>query len=221
MNLRAYRTFQALILAGLGVYLLALIIEGEILLFASQRLGLLVVLAAVSLVLLAQFVLSERPAAPPAAEEEGVQPGAGAQFSRDAGARAGWRLWLLALPLLVGLLAPLHNHGSSGLWARGVYPTAGLLANAANAAAGRRIPPQQRSVLDWLRVWQAADGPVSSEGQPADITGFVYHDPRLGANRFLIGREVIAAAAADAAALGLVVEWPQAGGLADGQWLRG
>lgn len=214
MNLRSYRTFQALILAGLGIYLLSETLEGGILLFVNQRFILLVVLAALSLILLAQLVLRERPAVPTeAGGENAVTPS-------DPQSREGWRLWLVALPLLVGLLVPERLPGSSALWSRGVAASAGLLANDAEAALAMQIPPQQRSVLDWIRVWYVKDNQRLSEGQPVDITGFVYRDSRLGENQFLVSRYVITGSAADAAALGLVVDWPQAAGLSNGQWVR-
>jgi uncharacterized repeat protein (TIGR03943 family) len=70
------------------------------------------------------------------------------------------------------------------------------------------LPPAQRTVLDWIRLY-GADRPARAHGQPADVTGFVYHDPRLQPGQFMVGRFTIACCVADAMALGMVVDWPE------------
>lgn len=102
MSLRAYRTFQALILGGLGVFLFSRVMDGGILLYINQRLVILEFLAALALILMAQFILRERPTIP----AEGVRTDSGEAWRQDS--RKVWFLWLLALPLLVGLLVPEH-----------------------------------------------------------------------------------------------------------------
>lgn len=100
MSLRTYRTYQALILGGLGVYLFSKVLDGGILLYINQRLVILEFLAALALILMAQFILRERPTIP----EEGVRADSGEAWRQNS--RQVWFLWLLALALLVGLLAP-------------------------------------------------------------------------------------------------------------------
>jgi putative membrane protein len=52
------------------------------------------------------------------------------------------------------------------------------------------------------------------------VIGFVYHDPRLKANQFLIGRYTIACCVADATAIGIWVNWDDAASLVNNQWVR-
>lgn len=214
MNLRAYRTFQALILVGLGVYLLIKVLDGRILLYIGQRFVVLVLLAALAMIILAQLVLRARPA--PQAEETHDDHLAGHQHDDQ---RKGWVIWLVALPLLVGLLVPERPLGASALQSRGVNFTSGISARSSiGQAVG--LPPAQRSVLDWIRVYEESEDPAALEGQPADVTGFVYHDVRLGKDKFMVGRFTIACCVADAMALGMIIDWPQSAELPDNQWVR-
>ncbi len=100
MSLGSYRTFQALIMAGSGLGLLLLVLDGHVLDYIHPSLGILVFIAALALIILAQFVLRERPS-----EAESGQ--------HESGDRPAWGLWLAALPLLVGLLIP-DPHFASG-----------------------------------------------------------------------------------------------------------
>jgi uncharacterized repeat protein (TIGR03943 family) len=205
MSLRAYRTFQALILAVLGIYLLSKVYDGRILLYINQRFVLLVLLAALGLIALAQVVLRERPAV-------------GSQAVEKPAGRPGWTLWLIALPILVGLLVPERPLGASAISNRGINTGAGLTASPGSSAIEAvEIPSTQRSVLDWIRIFNAGQ---STQGEMADVVGFVYHDGRLAANQFLVGRFSIACCVADAVALGMVVSWPDAVSLPDNRWVR-
>lgn len=205
MNLRAYRTFQAMILAALGIYLLSKVYDGRILLYINQRFVILVLLAAFGLLALAQVVLHER-------------PDVGSQAAEQPAGRPGWALWLVVLPLLAGLLVPARPLGVSALANRGINTGAGLTARAGSGALNAiAIPSTQRSVLDWIRI--SNDGNLAP-GEMADVVGFVYHDGRLPENQFLVGRFSIACCVADAVALGMVVSWPDAAGLPDNRWVR-
>jgi uncharacterized repeat protein (TIGR03943 family) len=216
MSLRAYRTFQALILAGLGVYLLAKVMDGRILFYINQRFVFLVLLAALALLFLGQLLLRERPAPPKdlSALEMTLQP-----EEWGAGASLGWKLWLVALPLFIGILVPEQAIGASALRTRGVNTSAGLLAGRGSSDPAQ-IPAEQRSILDWLTITESATDYQPFSGQSADVTGFIYHDPRLAENQVLVGRFTITCCVADAVAIGMVVNWRQAEGLAENQWVR-
>jgi len=61
MSTRTYRTFQALIFGALGIFLLARILEGKILLYINQRFVFLVLAGALGFMLIAQVLLASRP----------------------------------------------------------------------------------------------------------------------------------------------------------------
>ena len=215
VDLRAYRTYQALILGGLGVFLLAKIGDGRILLYINQRFVVLVLAAALGLLLLGQAALSARPRDPnggPSLEE----PGAGEQTRTEE--RSAWGLWLLALPLLVGMLVPQRPLGASAATLRGFSTS--VLAGGSTSASALEIPSPQRNVLDWLRAFEAVGDPSRFAGEVGDLVGFVYRDPRLGAGRFIAARFSVTCCVADATALGVEVSWPGVAGLAEGAWVR-
>lgn len=214
MNTRSYRTFQALILAALGIFLLAKVMDGRVLLYINQRFVLLVFFAAVGMIILAQLALRERPGA---ANMDAPPEHAGHSHA-EAGDRQGWVLWLVALPVLIGLLAPERPLGASALSSRGMNITSRIAPS--EVAQIIEVPSTQRSVLDWIRLFGDAEDPSIYEEQEADVTGFVYHDARLGENQFMAGRFTITCCVADAVALGMIVEWPAAASLPDNQWVR-
>lgn len=210
MRLRSYRALQALILAGLGFGLLVKVLDGRVLLYIHQRFVVLVLGAALAMMVLAQLVLRERLEA--CEDAVASEPHA-----------TGWGLWLTALPLLVGLLVPEQPLGASALDTRGIFTTTGqrALGGAAESAA---LPSTQRTILDWARIFgEAQEDPAAIQAytrQEADVSGFVTHDVRLAADQFLVGRFTISCCVADASALGMVVDWPDAASLPDNRWVR-
>lgn len=209
MSQRSFRTFQALLLGALGIFLFSKVMDGRVLLYINQRFVLLVLLGALVLIFLAQLVLRERPAQDMDELEEHHDHG------HEHDHRSGWGLFLLALPLLIGLLVPERPLGAQALSTRGVNVFA------VGGTSGRLgLPSEQRSILDWLR--EAADDPSGAAyaGQPADVTGFVFYDPRLGEDQFMIGRFTIACCVADASALGLAAQAAGAENLPANTWVR-
>lgn len=82
------------------------------------------------------------------------------------------------------------------------------------------LAPEARTVLDWLRAFDVAADPTQLDGAPADVIGFVYHDPRLEAGQFLVARFTVSCCVADAFVLGVAVDWPRADELESNGWVR-
>lgn len=212
MTKRSYRTFQALILAGLGIYLLSKVIDGRILLYINQRFVILILLASFVFLFLAQLAMRER------ISEDGVEGSHDHSLDGETNL-SGWVLWLLALPIIIGLFSPERPLSSNALQIRGINVSSSLsVQQGATDALG--IPSSQRSVLDWIRVVNQNPDGEGIIGEKADVTGFVYHDTRLGKNQFMVSRFSIACCVADAIAMGMVVNWPDASNLVDNQWVR-
>jgi putative membrane protein len=222
MNLRAYRTFQGLVLAALGLFLLSKLWDGSVLLYINQRFVWLVVFAAIGLVILSQVVLQNRP---PAEETEdtlndhaGHEHHAGHDHDDEHERVSGWNLWWLALPVLLGVLVPARPLGASALATRGITTNAPLTAQ--GNLVSLDLPAGERNVLDWNRTINYASDPEQYNGEAADVSGFVYHDPRLEEGQFLVGRFTITCCVADAFAIGMVVHWPDTEHLSDNVWVR-
>ena len=132
----------------------------------------------------------------------------------------GLALWWIALPLFIGLLFPAKAFDGSAALVRGMNTTAPSTANTSAGGGEVTLPPEQRTVLDWVRSFNNQENPSEINGQPADVTGFVYQDIRLQPGQFMVARFSLACCVADASAIGMVVDWPEAKSLSINQWVR-
>lgn len=217
MSARTQRALQALILAGLGLFLLQKFWSGTLYWYINDRFFGLVLGAAIGFLILARAVLPawRTAPAPPHPETAGHEHAHDHDHSHRPPA---WRLWIMALPMLLGLLVPARPLGSSALANKGLNTSAPVAA--AGGAQQVALPPQTRSVLDWVRAFNYADDPAAFTGEPADVIGFVYHDSSLGAGEFMVSRFTVTCCAADATGVGLRVQWPNAAALEGNAWVR-
>jgi uncharacterized repeat protein (TIGR03943 family) len=205
-----YRTLQALAFAFLGLFLLSRVWTGKVLLYINQRFVILVFLAGLGFIILAQVVISQR------------KPGIQTELTKDNAAPVGsrWNLFWVLLPVMVGLVIPARPLGTSALANRGINTRTPLTARIADSQIALSLAPTERSVLDWIRLYGSVENPEGHVGEAVDVTGFVYHDPRLPDDEFMVGRFTITCCVADALALGMVVSWPGVEGLKDNTWVR-
>ena len=221
------RVVQSAILAAIGLFVLDIIVTGRLSWYINQRYLLVTLAGALGLTALAVVNFLDRRAPahshePEEADEEEVLP-----IHPDDGDRPprhsaiGHWLWLVvALPALLGFLAPARPLGSTAVANKGVSSTAPLTAGGNTQPVKADIAPTDRTVLDWVRAYNFESDPSVFNGQAADVIGFVYHDTRLAAGQFMVVRFGITCCVADAAAIGMIVAWPQSAGLADNSWVR-
>lgn len=224
MSDRLYRALQSLVLVLLGLFLLNKIIAGSVFWYINARFLPLTVIGAVGLLWLARALLSEL-GEPEVPENRGVQVpeplqshGSAAAHPHAHGSPA--TLLILAAPFLLGVLVPARPLGASAIDNRGLSAVAPLRAASSDAPIQLEIAPTDRNVLDWVRAFNQAPDPSAYQGQPADLIGFVYHDPRLPPGQFLLGRFTLTCCVADAAAIGVIVAWPEADQLPTNAWVR-
>jgi uncharacterized repeat protein (TIGR03943 family) len=133
-----------------------------------------------------------------------------------------WSLVITAIPLLLGILVPAKPLAASVIESRGVSNE--VLIRFSGSDPGQelstRTPADQRTILDWIRLFNYSEDPTEFRGETADVIGFVYHDPRLEPNQFLISRLAITCCVADAFAIGMVVDWDQASEFPDNTWVH-
>ncbi len=216
MNQKSLRTFQSLALALLGLYLLSRVWTGKILLYINQRFVVLVFLAGLGFVILAQVLFSQRQEA--ANEEEAGHEHQHA-FNLNLG-QVKWNFWWIIFPVLIGFLIPSKPLGAEALSTRGVTTKAALSTRLQDSQDSLQVSPTQRTVLDWIRLFASEQDIHQFEGQPVDVTGFVFHDPTLADGEFMVGRFSITCCVADAFAIGMVVNKPDLTGLADNTWIE-
>lgn len=216
------RWTQVIIAGTLGVYLIATLISGTITNYIAVKFIWLTWLAAGMFLLLAGILALSL-----IARMLGRQPPAH-KHSHDhhhehaaQGTLSGWiSLGIVALPVIFGVLTP-----SKPLDSRAVdSPITNDFSSISGAADTARlnIAPQNRTILDWVSVFATADTPETLNGQPADVVGFVYRDASLlrQPDQFMVARFVMSCCAADAQAIGLVVQWDDAATLREDRWVR-
>ncbi|WP_322508883.1 TIGR03943 family putative permease subunit [Anaerolinea sp.] len=215
MKERATRSFQALVMAGLGVFLLYQVSSGGITFYIHQRFVWLVGIGALLLLVIAQTLFQSRVSDDGHLEHEHSE----AEEEYQHTSTPGWVLWLMILPVMMGILLPQRGLSASVIQNRGIQ-TAGTLSSTTQVVQVQEIPPEQRTILDWVRLFSQPDQRTRILGQPVDVIGFVYRDPRLPEGQFMVVRFTLTCCVADASALGLVVSWENADSLAENRWVR-
>lgn len=220
MNPRTYRRLQALLALALGFYFFHVISNGQLSFYINLRFAWLSVLGMLILFALGANMLDVlRRARNTSPDEDPGHIHSPEHDHADHSAASAWPLILLLLPLLIGFLVPARALGSEAAASRGVTFSGALAAGDVSPTL-LQAGPDQRSVLDWIRIFNTQANLEQYEGEIANVIGFIYRDPRLPANRFIASRFAVTCCVADAFALGMQVEWPENSGLAVDEWVQ-
>jgi len=198
-------TLKALVLVAMGLFLSSRIWSGKLFFYINERFFWLIVFAALGFVLV------------------GVSYHFRAGHAHD-GHPHGQFFWfglaLLALPIALGLLIPPRPLGAAAMTNRDVSIES--LTSAAAPEGGDILskPKGDKNVLDWIIEFRSAQSASAFAGEEATLVGFVYRDDRFGPEQFMVSRFVLSCCAADASPVGLIVQWPESGSLADDQWVE-
>ncbi len=200
---------KAALLLGLSAYFAWNMISGNLQNYINLRFAWLSAIAVVLFLLLGLYCLALA-----------WRPGRPLEVRGDPAHTppSAFAIGVIAVPLLLGTLVPSQPLGADAVGSIDVNP-ASAGANAANVSVFARSP-LERNILDWLRVFNQAGDYATLEGEPADVTGFFYIEPGFAEDQFMIARFTISCCVADAGAIGLPVQWADAPGIAQGQWLR-
>jgi uncharacterized repeat protein (TIGR03943 family) len=128
-------------------------------------------------------------------------------------------LIILLIPLLIAVLIPSKPLDAGAASTRGMNVSTPLIGASAQSRQFEAAA-DTRNILDWIRIFNSGSAPTPYLGQTAKVTGFVYHDPRLPANQFIVSRFVITCCAADASAIGMIVTWDQSDALKESAWIE-
>jgi len=203
------RLVKTLILFLLGAFLFVRVVDGTVLYYINQRFVLLTWLAAGGFVLVAAsyYLVSGRH-----------------RHAHDH--EHGELTWvgalIVALPLLLGWLVPPRPLGAAAIGNREInLGSLGSLSSIAPPQAGETmgLVAGEKNILDWLNDFQRSSNPADFAGQEAHLIGFVYRDGRFADNTFMVARFTVSCCVADAAPVGLIVQWPDAASLPADQWV--
>ncbi|MBE7381131.1 MAG: TIGR03943 family protein [Leptolyngbya sp. SIO1E4] len=118
------------------------------------------------------------------------------------------RQWSLAVLLGVavfGLIYVPRPFASDTALARGIADPVGLTRSQPQRFV-RNTPPEERSLIDWIRTLNVYPEPDAYAGDPVNITGFVIHPPNWSDEYLMVARFVLTCCAADAYPVGIPVK---------------
>ena len=112
---------------------------------------------------------------------------------------------LLLITAIAGFLIPPTVFTSQMALQRGISNT---LPATQMETASFKAPsqPQERSLVDWIRLLNAYPEPDAYQGQKAKVTGFVVYPPGLNDTYLLISRFILTCCAVDVYPVGLPVK---------------
>jgi putative membrane protein len=205
MSHHLYRIFQALLLFGLLLFLGMKVLTNQLTWYINVRFALIVELGILFLaILVVRLALEIRHASSAHEEHQSVSP---------------FNLFIMLIPLLIGILIPARPLGSSSISAKG-FTTSSALISSQSASRQFETESEQRDILDWVNLFDIEDDLKPLMGQKASVIGFVYHDSRLAAGQFFVSRIVISCCAADGFPVVMIVDWPDAASLKADTWVR-
>jgi putative membrane protein len=209
MSNRLYRFFQALLLSALFLLLAGKVITNHLNWYINLRFITLAEIGILFLVILAYRLFVEA-----------RQHNEGAEHADEHDhVPATLNLWIMLIPLLIGLLIPARPLASSTISSKGLT-TAPALISSQSASRPFETESEQRTVLDWVKLFYFESDLSPYIGQRASVVGFVYFDERLPKGQFFVSRVVISCCAADGYAVGMVVEWPNAASIKQDTWVE-
>lgn len=187
---------EVLILGGIATLFLSRWLRGQLDYYIHPRYSMLVIVTSLVLLLMA------------AAHLRSVYRG-------NTQRKPSWIYLLLAVPLLFGVLVPARPLGADTLAGRGLELN--LVAEGGRSAT-LSSDTTTWNLLDWGTTLSMRGEDLYAS--PADVLGFVFLDERLGPDAFYVVRFVVTCCAADGAAVGLPVIWPDGASLTVNSWVR-
>lgn len=223
MPQRLYRSFQALLLLGLFLFLVGKIINNQLLWYINQRFVILTWIGLVFLVILAQNLFTEVKLSRKR-QEEGEQDDEDHHREHHhehdhVHAPAAINLWIMLIPLLIGILIPAKPLDSSAVSAKGITTSSALISSQSSSQLFE-TESEQRNVLDWIQIFYFEKDLNPFIGQQASVVGFVYRDENLPQGQFLVSRFILSCCAADGYAVGMIVESPEAQSFEEDIWVK-
>lgn len=205
---------RALILIGLGLYFTYNIVSGSLTNYINERFVWLSYIAAAIYLLLGALNVWNLLAGGARGTHDHLDHHHDHDHDHHHAPVSWFGLLIIAAPLVLGTLIPSRPLGASAVES--------VNFTGASAAGSTTIttPPEQRNVLDWLRIFNSVSDYDELNNQPADLIGFVYREPSFGDEMFMVARFTISCCVADASPIGLPVAWTETADLQPDTWVR-
>src|SRR5690242_2836291 len=144
MSTRRYRLFQALIFLGLFLFLIAKMINTQVLWYINKRFIILTEIGIVLLLVLALRLFLETRFVRTSHQDEEHGP--------HDHQPSFVNLWILSIPLLIGILIPAKPLESTAVSAKGLTTTSALISSNSSSHPFE-TESEQRNVLDWVKLF--------------------------------------------------------------------
>lgn len=197
------------ILFAMGIYLLVLILTGNLSNYINVRFAWLTYLAVLIFFLMGMVNLYVMMKSKPESDSVELEPKSGA-YAITWGILA-----IMAIPLAFAVLIP-----SQALGASAVSGGISLRPVGVGSAVAFSANPIDRNILDWLREFNKSETYAEFNGLPVDISGFVYREPDFELDELMVSRFTMSCCVADAFAIGIPMILTDGLDLPDGTWIR-
>jgi putative membrane protein len=205
MSQRLYRIVQAVLLFGLLVFLGMKVFTNQLTWYINPRFVMITQIGILFLAILVYRLAMEiRRSQHDPEHNHAVTP---------------LNLWIMLIPLLVGILIPARPLGASAISSKGFTTSSPVISSQASSRQFETAS-EQRDILDWVNLFDIEDDLRPLMGQKASVVGFVYQDQRLPEGQFFVSRIVISCCAADGFPVVMIVDWPEAASLQPDTWVH-
>ena len=212
MPQRMFRSYQGLILLGLCIFFASKAANGQLTWYINSRFVPLTIIGILFLAVMAQVVFTEIRRSRKHEEEHPDH-----HHEHDH-APSSISLWVMLIPLAIGLLIPARPLDSSAFSTKG-FNTSAPLVSSDSSASIFETESEERNILDWLKLFNYQDDITEFIGQQASVIGFVYFDETLTSDQFYVSRFVVSCCAADGFAIAMPVRWENAPDLQQDAWV--
>ncbi len=212
MPQRMFRSYQGLILLGLCVFFVFKAVNGQLTWYINSRFVPLTVIGIVFLALMAQTIFAENRRS---RQHELEHPDHHHEHDHAPSTAA---LWVMFIPLAIGLLIPARPLDSAAFTTKG-FNTSAPLVSSDSSAQIFETESQERNILQWLKLFNYQDDITEFIGQEASVVGFVYFSDELDADQFFVSRFVVSCCAADGFAIAMPVRWEKSNSLEQDAWV--
>jgi uncharacterized repeat protein (TIGR03943 family) len=212
MPKRLYRSLQALLLLALFIFLMTKVFSNQLTWYINLRFVILTQIGIIFLAILAQRLFQE------VRQLRKNDPDEEDDHDHDH-EPSPINLWIMLIPLLIGVLIPARPLDSSAVSAKGLTTSSPLVSSNSSSRV-LETESEQRNVLDWVKLFYFETDLSPYIGQPASVVGFVYHDEKLPKGQFFVSRFILSCCAADGYAVGMLVESPEADSFEKDTWVK-
>ncbi|NJN82476.1 MAG: TIGR03943 family protein [Caldilineaceae bacterium] len=235
---RIQLAFKALLIFALALFLYGRIVSGTLYFYINQRFAIFTFGAVVGLLALAASypILRRKPPTASTHDDTHHEHEADDHASHDLAHdlahddahehvhehyRLTWTgAFIVFLPVLLGILVAPQPLGAPALDNRELGADVRSSSMPAAVRQNATKTPGDYNLLDWQNTFLSVEDVRSFDGEPANVTGFVYRDPELGDGLFWLVRFTVSCCVADASPVNLAVRWHGEEIPADNQWVQ-